>query len=144
MQHLAFFWLAIVVLILVVEASTMSLVSVWFLPGALTALVLAAFRVPLPWQIVCFVVLSLVTLIFGKKIFRPFARKEKTNVDALIGQTAVITEEVDNIHAKGAAKLGANEWSARAERDDDILAVGEVVTVVAIQGVKLICRKKDA
>ena len=143
MQNFALFWLIAVVLILAIEGCTMSLVSVWFLPGALVAMILALLRVPLPWQILCFVALSVVTLVFGRKIFRPFGKKEKTNVDALIGKTAVVTEEINNVYSHGAAKLGANEWAARAENEQDVILPGELVTVVAIEGVKLICRKRD-
>ena len=137
-----FVWLAVVVLLLLTEAATMGLVSVWFLPGALVALVLSLCKVGLAWQIVAFVVLSVVTLAFGRKIFRPLAKKEKTNADALIGKTALITERVDNVRSCGAVKVGGQIWTARAEIENEILEVGEQVTVVQIQGVKLICRKK--
>lgn len=135
-------WLGIIVLSIVVEASTMGLVAVWFLPGALVSLVLALFEVGLPWQITVFVVLAAVMLFFGKKIFRPFGKKEKTNTEALIGQTAVITEQVCNVEGRGAAKLGGQEWSARAEAENMQLEVGDRVLVVDIRGVKLICRKQ--
>ena len=142
MQYFALFWLLVVVAILLIEGCTMALVSVWFLPGALLAMILALLRVPLPWQIVSFVVLSVATLCFGKKFFRPFGRREKTNVEALIGKTAVVTEEINNVYSRGSARLGANEWTARAENEQDVIAPGELVTVIAIEGVKLICRKK--
>ena len=140
---MTFVWLAVVVLILLTEAATMGLVSIWFLPGALVSLVLALCKVGLLWQILAFVLLSAVTLAFGRKIFRPFGKKEKTNTDALIGKTALITERVDNVQSCGAAKIGGQIWTARAELENEILEVGEQVSIVQIQGVKLICRKKS-
>ncbi len=137
-------WLAVVVLIVLIEAMTMGLVSVWFLPGALIALILSLCKVDLLWQILAFVVLAVVMLVFGKTIFRPFGKKEKTNTDTLIGKTALITEQVDNIRGLGTAKVGAQVWSARAETEAEIFEVGEQVTIVQIQGVKLICRKKNS
>ena len=139
---MTWFWLGVVVLIVVTEALTLGLVALWFLPGALIALALAALRVPTAWQIAVFSVMSIAVLVFGKRLFRPFRGKEKTNIDALIGQTAVITEAVCNVEARGAAKLGSQVWSARGEHESDTLEVGDHVTVVAIEGVKLICRKK--
>ena len=135
-------WLGVLVLSIVVEATTMGLVAVWFMPGALVALVLSLFDVGLPWQIVAFVVLAVVLLLFGRKLFRPFNKKEKTNTEALIGQIAVVTEQVCNVEGRGAAKLNGQEWSARAEQEDQALEVGDRVEVVDIRGVKLICRKQ--
>ena len=136
-------WLGILVLSILVEATTMGLVAVWFMPGALIALVLSLFDVGLPWQIAVFVVLAVVLLIFGRRLFRPFNKKVKTNAEALIGQIAVITEQVCNVEGRGAAKLNGQEWSARAEQDDQGLEVGDRVEVVDIRGVKLICRKQS-
>ena len=70
-------WLGIIVLSIVVEASTMGLVAVWFLPGALVSLVLALFEVGLPWQITVFVVLAAVMLFFGKKNLPTVRQKRK-------------------------------------------------------------------
>jgi membrane protein implicated in regulation of membrane protease activity len=136
-------WLGVLVLSILVEATTMGLVAVWFMPGALISLVLSLFDVGLPWQIAVFVVLAVVLLLFGRKLFRPFNKKVKTNTEALIGQIAVITEQVCNVESRGAAKLNGQEWSARTEQDDQSLEVGDRVLVVAIRGVKLICRKQS-
>jgi membrane protein implicated in regulation of membrane protease activity len=136
-------WLGVLVLSILVEATTMGLVAVWFMPGALISLVLSLFDVGLPWQIAVFVVLAVVLLLFGRKLFRPFNKKVKTNTEALIGQIAVITEQVCNVESRGAAKLNGQEWSARAEQDDQSLEVGDRVLVVDIRGVKLICRKQS-
>ena len=135
-------WLSVIVAIILIEGVTMGLVSIWFLPGALIALVLSAFHVPPPWQIAVFVVMAVVMLFLGKRLFRPFHKKVKTNAEALIGQTAIVTEQVCNVEGRGAAKLRGQIWSARTEREGEALEIGEQVTVVAIEGVKLICRRK--
>lgn len=136
-------WLGILVLSILVEATTMGLVAVWFMPGALISLVLSLFDVGKPWQIAVFVVLAVVLLLFGRRLFRPFNKKVKTNTEALIGQIAVITEQVCNVEGRGAAKLNGQEWSARAEQEGETLEVGDRVKVVDIRGVKLICRKQS-
>ena len=142
MPWMPYVWLGVMLLAIIVELSTMGLVSVWFLPGALVALVLALLGVDLIWQVVAFTVLSVLTLLLGRKYFRPFRQRLKTNVDALIGTSALITEQVCNIEERGALKIGGQIWSARAEQPEDILEVGDVVEIVDIRGVKLICRKK--
>lgn len=143
MEHImTLVWLGILVLTLIAEATTAGLVAIWFSPGALIAMIVALCNANFLWQICIFLVVSIVTLIFGRKFCKPLFQKTKTNVDALVGQTAIITEEVHNLEGKGAAKIQGKEWSARAEQDDTVLETGSHVEIVAIQGVKLICRKK--
>ena len=66
-----------------------------------------------------------------------------TNADAVIGKNAVVTEQIDNIHAKGAVKVDGKEWTARSDDGNIIISEGEIVTVLRIEGVKLICSKKQ-
>ncbi len=136
-----YIWTAVIVVALMLEGMTCALVSIWFIPGALTALIMSLFPIHYVWQLVAFVAISLVMLFCGKFIFRPVFKKTKTNVDALIGKTVLITEAVDNIAGKGAGKLGAQEWSVRAAPDSQPLLPEDRAEIVAIEGVKLICRK---
>ena len=77
---------------------------------------------------------------------RPLCRKllkgktEKTNAEALIGKICVVTEEIRNIDEVGEVKVGGLHWSARAEDPTRVIAVGEHVVVMEIQGVKLIVK----
>ena len=61
-------------------------------------------------------------------------------VDAIVGKVCIVTEEIRNIDEVGEVKLGGLHWSARAEDPDRVIAVGEQVTVLQIQGVKLIVK----
>lgn len=142
-EMMPYIWLGVIVLSIITEAATAGLVSIWFIPGALVALVLSLFDVSVVWQACVFVVLSLVALIFGRKFIHPRSRIEKTNTEALIGQTAVITEQVCNVEGRGAAKVDGKVWSARTETESETLEAGELVEIVDIRGVRLICRKKS-
>jgi len=42
-----FFWTAVLIISVIAEAVTTALVAVWFIPGAIVALVIAAFNLPL-------------------------------------------------------------------------------------------------
>lgn len=136
---MTYVWAAVIVAALLLEGVTFGLVAIWFVPGALVALIMSLFSVPLPWQILAFGVISVITLFLGLKIRR---RKTKTNVDSLIGKTVLITEEVNNIEAKGTGKLNGQVWTVRANNPAEALVPGDLAIVVAIEGVKLICRKK--
>ena len=60
------------------------------------------------------------------------------NADGLIGELAVVTEEIDNLLGTGSVKIQHQTWSARSSKEEKI-AIGSVVRVEEISGVKLIC-----
>ena len=144
-QMMPYIWAAVLLATIVIESQTLGLVSIWFMPGALVSMILAMLKVPVWIQGAVFFVLSVLLLVFGRRLFKSFFPRSKdtpTNVDALIGKEAVIIEAVNNLEARGAAKLNGQVWSARAEQEDQELLPGDVVIVKAIHGVKLICQKK--
>lgn len=143
MDYIWIGWLGFIVLAVIAEAASAALISVWFIPGALIALVLSLFGVPLWVQFVVFGIVSVVLLVFTRKFVKQFlkGKGERTNADAVIGQKAVVTERVSNIEETGAVKVMGKEWSARSE-GGDVFEVGDVVTVKEISGVKLICNKE--
>lgn len=138
MNWFAIVWLVLLVLFLLLEAGTVSMVSIWFAAGALAALVASLCSAPLWLQITLFIVVSTVLLL----ALRPFVRKylnprlTKTNVDALIGTEGVVTETVDNLTASGRVKLEHMEWAARST-DGQTLEPGTRIKVDRIEGVKV-------
>ncbi len=134
------FWTGVLVAAVVAEAFTTALVAIWFIPGALLAIIFSALHFPLWAQLLAFFVSALgiiFRVVFNEKLFKPTV--VPTNADSLIGKTAVVIEDIDNIAAKGAVKVGAAVWSARSENGEPIPA-DTVVEVVSIEGVKLICK----
>lgn len=131
-------WLALMVFFLVVEAASVSLVSIWFAAGSLGALVASALNTPLWVQILVFLVLSGALL----ACLRPFAKKfikpkiTATNTDSVIGSAGFVTEDIDNLSARGQVKLGGMFWSARSTSGDPICKDTKV-TVDRIEGVKV-------
>ena len=140
------YWLLIFVVLLVIEILTMGLTTIWFAGGALAAFAAGILGMGIIVQIIVFVIVSLVLLF----LTRPYAVKyfnkdrEKTNVEGLIGQQAVVTEEIDTLQAKGVAVVGGVEWSARTREPDGLIAKDTVVVIEEIQGVKLIVKAKEA
>ena len=143
MEYMIYFWLGVVVVSFVVEAMTAGLVSIWFVPGALASMVLAIFKAPLFIQIPVFFILSVCGIILAKTVWKGILHPNsgvKTNVDALVGSRAVVTERVDNLSGCGQVRVDSQIWSARSMDPDIVFEVGEVVSVMAIEGVKLICK----
>jgi len=140
-----FYWLIIFVIALVVEIATMGLTSIWFAGGALIAWVFAKIGFGTTVQIVVFVIASLLLLIVTRPIAVKYfnVERQKTNAESLIGECAVVIEEVDTIKAQGRVEIHGMEWSAKTDEPDGKIAVGKVVVVDGIQGVKLIVRDKE-
>ena len=132
-----FIWLGLMVLFLIVEASTVTMVSLWFAGGALTALAVSLLGGGFVWQIGAFIIVSTALL----ALLRPMARKHftpkltKTNVDSVIGMEGYVTGDIDNMAATGKVKLGGMEWSARSMTGEKI-STGTLVKVEKIEGVK--------
>ena len=144
---LALFWVAIIVLAAVVEAETCDLVAIWFVPGAITAMILAFCGVELWIQAVVFIAVSAVSLTLFFSVFKKRIPKKKaipTNADALIGAKGIVEEKIDNLHETGSVKLRGLVWSARSADEAVTIEAGSIVTVEKIVGVKLICRLERA
>ena len=60
-------------------------------------------------------------------------RKEKTNIDVIIGRRGIVLQSLTP-GVNGLVKVGNEEWSARAEES---IEKGEVIVVIAINGVTL-------
>lgn len=107
--------------------------------------VMALVELPVWAQIVAFFVVSIVLLIFTRPFLTKFLKVggEKTNVDSLIGQTARVIVDINNNDSIGYALVGGQEWTARAENDNDIIPKDTLVEIVGVSGVKLIVRRKE-
>ena len=132
-----FLWLALLVLFIVAEAATVSVVSTWFAVGSVIALVAALFGAKLWLQIALFVIVSAACL----ALLRPLVKKHvnprlvRTNVDALAGKTCLVTAEIDNVTACGQVRIGDVDWTARSSTGEKI-PVGTQVRVDRVEGVK--------
>lgn len=140
---LPFVWLGVVVLSVVVEISTVSLVSIWFMPSALVAMILAFCGVPLWIQILVFLTLSVLCIFLMKPLSKKLlgVKHVATNADSLIGEEAVVIEDINNLEARGQVKVCGQVWTARSADKDTLYTKGDVLNVIAIEGVKLICKK---
>lgn len=140
------FWAALFVTALIVESQTAEMVAIWFLPGTLVSLILSLLGVPLWIQWIVFVVLSAILLVLAFKFFRRLILKNvgkaKTDTDLLIGKSARVEEEIVNSEMKGAVKIDGKVWSARMANASETAVPGEFVTVLRIEGVKLICARQ--
>lgn len=138
MNWAAIIWLVLLVVFLVVEASTVTLVSLWFAAGALAAMVVSLLSKAIWLQVAVFLAVSAILL----TALRPLVRRHlnpkltATNIDSVIGSTGLVTAPIDNVTASGQVKLGAMVWTARSTSGDPI-ETGTRVRVDRIEGVKV-------
>ena len=131
-------WLVLLLLFAAGEAVSVGLTSIWFAAGSLAALIAALLGWALWIQIALFLVVSLLCL----AAVRPLAKRhlnnkvEPTNADRVIGLEVLVTEDIDNLHGKGAVIVNGLTWSARSQ-DDTAIPAGMLVKILRIEGVKV-------
>ena len=137
-------WLAALVAFIVIEIATMGLTTIWFAGGALIALVLALLNTSFYVQLGAFLVISIVLLVCTRPLAVKFfnGKREKTNVDSMIGKQAIVVADIDNLREEGQVMLNGMEWTARAYEEGSIISAGAVVEVKEVRGVKVIVVEK--
>ncbi len=137
-------WLIIMVVLIIVECLTLGLTTIWFAGGSLVAWIAALLNAPVLVQVILFLVVSIVLLVFTRPIALEHFNKDriKTNADALVGEQAVVSEQINNLQATGSVNLNGQTWTARTSDDSIVIEKGAVVTVLSIAGVKLIVERK--
>ncbi len=134
-----YIWLAVIIISVAVEAFTFALCGIWFAVGGVAALIAASLSVGVMGQWIVFIVFSALLLVLVRPLCHRFlgSRQQATNADRIIGQPAVVVEPIDNILETGAIKINGKVWTARST-DDDQIAMGTTVRILAIRGVKAI------
>ena len=137
-------WLGILVILVVIELFTMGLTTIWFAGGALVAALISIPGTPLIVQILFFLIVSTLLLYFTRPIAVKYFNSDRTrtNVESLIGRQAIVISEINNLEGIGQVNTGGMEWSARSSYHNIVIPVGAVVTVLGIDGVKLIVEER--
>jgi membrane protein implicated in regulation of membrane protease activity len=127
-------WLTVFLVFAAVEMLTLDLFFIMLGGGALAGLVADFAGADLWLQIVVFCVVSLLMIAFVRPVTLKRLHKspadQRTNVDRLIGESALVMEAVSS--TGGRVKIGGDVWSARSE--SGVLAEGQRVIVAAIDG----------
>lgn len=94
-------------------------------------------------EIASFVLLSCILLALRFLFLRPKRMKADKGVDVekIVGSRCRVTEKIENLAGSGQARCHGFDWAARALDDEEIFAVGDTVTVVAVEGVRLVCKR---
>ena len=133
-------WLVAFVILIGIEAATMALTTIWFAGGAVFAFFAAVLGFSIQTQLVVFLIVSFILLLFTRPLAMRFVNREtvKTNVDGLIGRRAKVITKIDNNEPSGATVVDGLEWTARSMDDAVTIPVGTHVVIKEVRGVKLI------
>ncbi len=137
-------WLGVTIVAAIVEAAVPALVSIWFVPGGLAALICALAGGPVWMQVVLFLLGSAVALVITRPLAKRLQRSSptSTNADRVLGAEGVVTEAVDNLLGQGRVSALGNSWAARSAEPQGKIPAGTQVVVERIEGVKLIVSLK--
>ena len=140
MEQMEIIWLALSAVLLIIEIVTLGLTTIWFAAGALFAFFAALLGMNQGIQIGVFVVVSVVLLFFTRPLAVKYLNTKtiKTNTEALVGKTARVIVDINNLKSQGQVVINGLEWTARSSDDTVVFKIGDAVTIVGIEGVKLI------
>lgn len=135
------FWLVLVIVLSFVEIATVSLVSIWFVASGIVAMILSFFIEDTAIITTIFILLGIFLLVISRPIVNKLRSKdnEKTNLDRIIGETAIVTEDIKK-NVVGEVKVDGKKWSAVSKEK---CLKGDTVKVLKIDGVKLIVEKES-
>lgn len=140
MSNVLILWIIVLIATIAIEAATMGLTTIWFAGGAFIALIIELLNGSFLLQVTVFLIVSLILLFFTRPIaVKHFNQKrEKTNLDSLIGKQAIVTSSIHNLHETGQVMVDGKEWTARSNDASKTFEKDEIVRIVSIKGVKLI------
>ena len=129
------------VIFAVVEAATAGLVSIWFVAGSVAGLIAAIAGAGLLAQLVWFLAVSAAALALTRPLVKKISagRAVPTNADRVLGESAKVTETIDNDNSTGAVYVDGKTWTARST-DGAVIPAGSRVRVRRLEGVTLLVR----
>ena len=129
-------WLALTLIFVVIELNTVALVSIWFVPGCLAALVAGFFTDSLILQLLVFAIFSALALVVTKPLVRRFRARGsrlRTGADRNVGRTATVLQAISP-EQPGRVRLDGVDWTAESAEP---LYPGDLCTVLDVHGTVL-------
>lgn len=138
-------WLILLIILLVIEAISLELTTIWFAGGALAAFIAALAGADVVVQVVLFLAVSIVLLVFTRPVAMRYLNRNKTptNAESLIGEQAIVTQTINNLMGRGVVLVNGMEWTARSQENSEMIEKDTIVRILRIDGVKLIVERKE-
>lgn len=127
-------WLAIIVILTIIEVATINLTTIWFVASGIVSLILSFFIEDITIQLSVFTLLGIFLLVVTKPVIKKYTKQKNvpTNLDRIIGMEGIVTEEITKV--SGEVKVDGKRWTAYA---DETILKDTMVRVLKIHGVKI-------
>lgn len=128
-------WLFIIIVLTIIEISTISLTTIWFVMSAIISLICSIFIKSFYIQFAIFVIVGILLLISTRKYLVKLMNKKKedTNIDRIIGMSGIVTEKITK-SKPGCVKVDGKYWTSIADKTID---VDKTVKVLLIDSTKI-------
>jgi len=136
-----YIWITIIVLLVIVEALTVNLTTIWFVASGIVALIMSFFIEDFVIQFAVFTILGLFLIITTRPMIKKILKTSKTftNLDRIIGTKGVVTEVIKK-NLNGEVKVDGKKWTAYA---DKTIKVDSIVKILEINGTKIKVEKVE-
>ena len=131
-------WLVIAGALFVGKILTAGFLLLWFAIAAVIAMLVSFVTTNLFIQVLVFVIVSILLLIFTRPLLSKYVKSNNTitNSNAIIGKMAIVTEEISLLNSTGQINVDGEVWSAKTMDPNLTIPKGSRVEIIGIDGVK--------
>ncbi|MBQ6305345.1 MAG: NfeD family protein [Bacteroidales bacterium] len=133
-----YYWLIAAIVLVIVEICTAGFGALCFALGAAFSALISGLGGSFTWQILVFVVVSLLTFIFLRPVVVRFLDKKskdvKTNAEAIIGRKGIVSERIDASQHTGRVAIDGDDWKAVSE-DGSVIEKGTDVEIIKLDSI---------
>ena len=133
-----YYWLIAAIVLVIVEIMTTGFGVICFAIGAAFSALVSGLGGNPTWQVVVFVVVSMLAFIFLRPVairfFDKKSKEVKTNAEAIIGRKGVVSERIDAKQHTGRVAIDGDDWKAVAE-DGSVIEKGANVEIVKLDSI---------
>lgn len=136
-------WIIATVLLFIIEIFIPTFFAASLGIGTLAAAIFAFFGFSIEIQLIVFSLVTLASIFAVRPFMLKYAHKKnghiKTNVDALVGKTAIVKQTINNSNNEGRVVVEGDDWKAQTE-NDEIVESGRKVEIVKVDSTLLIVK----
>ena len=133
-------WLAIAVILAIIEMSTANLVSIWYIISAIASMIISIFIDSIVIQVAVFVLGGTILLLLTKNAIQKIIPvNTKTNIDRIIGMKGIVTEKITK-KVPGEVKVDGKFWTAIS---DEEIEADDTVVILEINSTKLKVKRME-
>jgi membrane protein implicated in regulation of membrane protease activity len=135
-------WMVLAAVFIIGEILTAGFFLMCFGVGAIVAGLLALLGANMIWQLMIFIVVSLILFLVSRKFADRVSKEQPPGIgaDRFVGKICIVLEQIDNHKNTGRVRMDREEW--RTESDgDEVIPAGSKVVVTRLDGSHLVVRK---